>query len=83
MKKNNIPGYPGYYLSRKGNLWRFKKGEWVKVKRYISPKLSREQLNEVVRLYDSGKFTLKELSLKFNCKNMSRIVRRMKGEIVR
>lgn len=36
--KNNIPGYPGYYLSRKGNLWRFKKGEWVKVKRYISPK---------------------------------------------
>lgn len=161
MKKNNIPGYPGYYLSRKGNLWRFKKGEWVKVKRYISPKgyphvhlyntktkrsdikrlnrlvatlyipnpnnlpvvmhldnnpknnrvsnikwgtykentrqmmregrnkgqftpkLSREQLNEIVRLYDSGKFTLKELSLKFNCKNMSRIVRRMKGEIVR
>lgn len=66
MKKNNIPGYPGYYLSRKGNLWRFKKGEWVKVKRYISPKGYPQ-----------------ELSLKFNCKNMSRIVRRMKGEIVR
>lgn len=49
----------------------------------FTPKLPREQLNEVVRLYDSGKFTLKELSLKFNCKNMSRIVRRMKGEIVR
>lgn len=34
-------------------------------------------------LYDSGKFTLKELSIKFNCKNMSRIVRRTKGEIVK
>lgn len=31
-------------------------------------KLSQEQLKEVVRLYDSGKFTLKELSIKFNCK---------------
>lgn len=40
-------------------------------------------LKEVVRLYDSGKFTLKELSIKFNCKNMSRIVRRTKGEIVK
>lgn len=40
-------------------------------------------LKEVVRLYDSGKFTLKELSIEFNCKNMSRIVRRTKGEIVK
>lgn len=61
MKQDNIPGYPGYYLDRNGNLWRFKE----------------------VRLYDSGKFTLKELSIKFNCKNMSRIVRRTKGEIVK
>lgn len=43
-------------------------------------KLSQEQLKEVVRLYDSGKFTLKELSIN---KNMSRIVRRTKGEIVK
>lgn len=161
MKQDNIPGYPGYYLDRKGNLWRFKEDKWVKVKKYISPKgylhvhlydintkksrirrlnrlvailyipnphnlpvvmhldnnplnnlvsnlkwgtykentqqmmregrnkgqfvskLSQEQLKEVVRLYDSGKFTLKELSIKFNCKNMSRIVRRTKGEIVK
>lgn len=161
MKQDNIPGYPGYYLDRNGNLWRFKEDKWVKVKKYISPKgyphvhlydinteksrirrlnrlvailyihnphnlpvvmhldnnplnnrvsnlkwgtykentqqmmregrnkgqfvskLSQEQLKEVVRLYDSGKFTLKELSIKFNCKNMSRIVRRTKGEIVK
>lgn len=70
MKQDNIPGYPGYYLDRKGNLWRFKEDKWVKVKKYI-------------RLYDSGKFTLKELSIEFNCKNMSRIVRRTKGEIVK
>ena len=38
MKKDNIPGYPGHYLNRKGTLWRFKNGEWIKVKRYISPK---------------------------------------------
>ena len=49
----------------------------------FSSKLSLEQMREVVRLYDSGKFTLKELSTKFNCKNMSRIVRRVKGEVVK
>ena len=38
MKQDNIPGYPGYYLDRKGNLWRFKEDKWVKVKKYISPK---------------------------------------------
>lgn len=57
-------------------LLRSNKGQFVS-------KLSQEQLKEVVRLYDSGKFTLKELSIKFNCKNMSRIVRRTKGEIVK
>jgi hypothetical protein len=46
MKQDNIPGYPGYYLDRKGNLWRFKEDKW-------------------------------------DCKNMSRIVRRTKGEIVK
>lgn len=45
----------------------------------FSSKLSLEQMREVVR----GKFTLKELSTKFNCKNMSRIVRRVKGEVVK
>lgn len=39
-------------------------------------KLSSEQQLEVVRLYDTGNYTLKELSIKFNCGNMSRIVRR-------
>lgn len=38
MKQDNIPGYPGYYLDRNGNLWRFKEDKWVKVKKYISPK---------------------------------------------
>lgn len=33
MKKDNIPGYPGHYLNRKGTLWRFKNGEWIKVKK--------------------------------------------------
>lgn len=32
---------------------------------------------------NKGQFTLKELSIEFNCKNMSRIVRRTKGEIVK
>lgn len=39
-------------------------------------KLSGEQQLEIVRLYDTGNYTLKELSIKFNCGNMSRIVRR-------
>lgn len=96
MKQDNIPGYPGYYLDRKGNLWRFKEDKWGTYKentqqmmregrnkgQFVS-KLSQEQLKEVVRLYDSGKFTLKELSIEFNYKNMSRIVRRTKGEIVK
>ena len=42
----------------------------------FSSKLSLEQMREIVRLYDTGNYTLKELSIKFNCKNMSRLVRR-------
>lgn len=100
MKKDNIPGYPGHYLNRKGTLWRFKNGEWIKVKRYISPKgyphvhlynvkTKRSHIKRLNRLVatlyipNPGKFTLKELSTKFNCKNMSRIVRRVKGEVVK
>lgn len=42
----------------------------------FSSRLSLEQMREIVRLYDTGNYTLKELSIKFNCKNMSRLVRR-------
>lgn len=38
MKQDNIPGYPGYYLDRKGNLWRFKEDKWVKVKSILVQK---------------------------------------------
>lgn len=157
MKKGNIPGYPNFYVSKRGRVWkRIRDGTWEELRYIKNPtrgylyvrlngksfrlnrlvalvhipnqdnlpivmhldnniynnnyknlqwgtykmntqqmmregrnkgqfvsKLSQEQLKEVVRLYDSGKFTLKELSIEFNCKNMSRIVRRTKGEIVK
>lgn len=38
MKQYNIPGYPGYYLDRNGNLWRFKEDKWVKVKSILVQK---------------------------------------------
>lgn len=157
MKEGNIPGYPNFYVSKRGRVWkRVRDGTWKELQYIKNPtrgylhvslkgkqfrlnrlvaivyipnssnlpvvmhldnniynnhyknlkcgtykentqqmmregrnkgqfvsKLSQEQLKEVVRLYDSGKFTLKELSIEFNCKNMSRIVRRTKGEIVK
>ncbi len=41
MKKDNIPGFPGYYISKRGNLWSRYKGktmshEWIKKKFYLS-----------------------------------------------
>lgn len=148
MKHDNVDGFPGYYLSKSGKLWRHVGTKWIRCKEYLSPKgylhvnlngpikrlnrlvaktylpnphnlpvvmhldnnklnnsitnlkwgtykensqqmmregrnkgqyvskLSSEQQLEVVRLYDTGNYTLKELSIKFNCGNMSRIVRR-------
>ena len=148
MKHDNVDGFPGYYLSKSGKLWRYVGTKWIRCNEYISPKgyphvhlnghikrlnrlvaktylpnpnnlqivmhldnnklnnsitnlkwgtykensqqmmregrnkgqfvskLSCEQQLEVVRLYDTGNYTLKELSIKFNCGNMSRIVRR-------
>ena len=150
MKKDNIPGHPNFYVSRRGRVWKkIRDGTWEEL-RYIknptrgylyvslsgkqfrlnrlvalvylpnpnnllivmhldnniynncyknlkwgtykentqqmmregrnrgqfSSKLSLEQMREIVRLYDTGNYTLKELSIKFNCKNMSRLVRR-------
>lgn len=37
MKKENVPRYPGYYLSKYGRLWKFRKGKWVKVRSHINP----------------------------------------------
>lgn len=42
MKKyDNIPGFPGYYISKRGHLWsRYSKGVlsnvWIKKKFYLS-----------------------------------------------
>ena len=150
MKQDNIPGYPNFYVSKRGRVWkRIRDGTWkellyiknptrgylyvrLKGKSFrlnrlvalvhipnpdnlpivmhldnniynnhyknlqwgtykmntqqmmregrnrgqFSSKLSLEQMREIVRLYDTGNYTLKELSIKFNCKNMSRLVRR-------
>lgn len=151
MKKDNIPDYPNFYISKRGRVWkRIRDGTWKELpyiknptrgylyvslskgkkfrlnrlvamihipnpnnlpivihldnniynnhyknlkwgtykentqqmmregrnKGQFKPKLSESQLVEVVRLYDTGKYTLKSLSLRFNCKNMSRLVRR-------
>lgn len=46
MKKDNIPGLEGYYISRLGTLWsRYHKSgklthsEWHKVRRIVNPSL--------------------------------------------
>lgn len=38
MKHDNIPGYPGNYISRSGKAYRFRNGKWERLKEYISPK---------------------------------------------
>ena len=38
MKYNNIPGYPGNYISKSGKAYRFRNGKWERLKEYISPK---------------------------------------------
>lgn len=45
MKTENIPGYPGYYISKRGILWsrRKNKKKWRKLKPYLNPKSNRYQ----------------------------------------
>lgn len=37
MKHDNIPGYPGNYVSKSGKVYRFRNGKWERLKEFISP----------------------------------------------
>lgn len=44
MKKyDNIPGFPGYYISKRGNLWSHRKGSWRKLKPHLNKLWGRYQ----------------------------------------
>lgn len=158
MKTENIPKFPGYYISKRGKLWKFRKGKWVRVKPHINPtrgylyvflrkegksygkrlnrlvalvycpnpdhlpivmhldnniynnhyrnlkwgtykensqqmiregrgkgqfkpKLDLDTRIQILNLYDTGRYTLKELSDMYKCKNMSRVVRRTRNQV--
>lgn len=45
MKIENVPGYPGYYISKRGILWsrRKNKKKWRKLKPYLNTRWNRYQ----------------------------------------
>lgn len=37
VKYDNIPGFPGYYISKRGGLWSNRKnGQWKKLKPHLN-----------------------------------------------
>ena len=44
MKYDNIPGFPGYYISKRGGLWSNRKnGQWKKLKPHLNKMWNRYQ----------------------------------------
>lgn len=43
-KYDNIPGFPGYYISKRGGLWSNRKnGQWKKLKPHLNKMWNRYQ----------------------------------------
>lgn len=46
VKYDNIPGFPGYYISKRGGLWSNRKnGQWKKLKPHLNKMWNRYQWN--------------------------------------
>lgn len=44
VKYDNIPGFPGYYISKRGGLWSNRKnGQWKKLKPHLNRMWNRYQ----------------------------------------
>lgn len=44
VKYDNIPGFPGYYISKRGGLWsNHKNGQWKKLKPHLNKMWNRYQ----------------------------------------
>lgn len=44
VKYDNIPGFPGYYISKRGGLWSNRKnGQWKKLKPHLNKMWNRYQ----------------------------------------
>lgn len=42
VKYDNIPGFPGYYISKRGGLWsNHKNGQWKKLKPHLNKMIQR------------------------------------------
>lgn len=47
-KYDNIPGFPGYYISKRGGLWSNRKnGQWKKIQRAIAQYEERPDYDDV------------------------------------
>lgn len=56
MKVDNIPGYPGYHISKRGSLYsRLKRGGWVKLKGQITNGRLQYRLTIKLNKYLGGK----------------------------
>ena len=45
-KYDNIPGFPGYYISKRGGLWSNRKnGQWKKLKPHLNKMWNKYQVS--------------------------------------
>lgn len=57
MKKyDNIPGFPGYYISKRGHIWSHRRGSWRRLKPHLNKLWGRYQClltnNQGIKLKD-------------------------------
>lgn len=48
VKYDNIPGFPGYYISKRGGLWSNRKnGQWKKLKPHLNKMWKNAKFSEL------------------------------------
>ena len=86
MKKDNITGYPNFYVSKRGRVWkRIRDGTWKENTQQMmmegrnrgqfKPTITKQQVSLILEKYATGKYSQIQLARLVGLKSQGRISR--------
>lgn len=89
MKKDNIPGYPNFYVSKRGRVWkRVRDGTWKENTQQMmregrnrgqfKPTITKQQVSLILEKYATGKYSQIQLAKLVGLKSQGRVSRIIK-----
>lgn len=86
MKEGNIPGYPNFYVSKRGRVWkRVRDGTWKENTQQMmregrnrgqfKPTITKQQISLILEKYATGKYSQIQLAKLVGLKSQGRISR--------